>query len=128
MELRLERQYLERATNGVLYSGNEKLGYTIELPWKDNAKQVSCIPEGRYRLVRRKSKKYGDHFLVKDVPNRQLILIHPANDAVKELKGCIAPVTLLVGEGKGLYSKKALAHLYAVIGDEPEVYLTIIAK
>jgi hypothetical protein len=31
-----------------------------------------------------------------DVKNRKLILFHPANNALKELNGCIAPVTKLV--------------------------------
>ena len=37
-----------------------------------------------------------------------LILVHPANNALKELKGCIAPVTLLTGEGKGSQSRIAI--------------------
>ena len=34
-----------------------------------------------------------------------LDFIAPANNALKELQGCIAPVTYLTGIGKGLYSK-----------------------
>ena len=43
-----------------------------------------------------------------DVADRSLILIHPANDALIELEGCIAPVSILTAEGKGLQSKIAL--------------------
>ena len=39
---------------------------------------------------------------------RSLILIHAANNAKLELKGCIAPVTYLTGIGKGLSSKPLL--------------------
>jgi hypothetical protein len=49
-----------------------------------------------------------------DVPGRDLILIHPANDANKELLGCIAPVTKLTGKGKGSGSKKAFKKLKAL--------------
>lgn len=41
------------------------------------------------------------------VRNRDLILIHPANDALKELNGCIAPVSEHSGEGKGTRSRVA---------------------
>ena len=49
-----------------------------------------------------------------DVPGRDLILIHPANDAKLELLGCIAPVTVHTGIGKGSASRKALAKLKAL--------------
>ena len=39
------------------------------------------------------------------------ILIHPANNAKKELQGCIAPVTQLSGPGLGLMSRKAFTKL-----------------
>jgi hypothetical protein len=73
--------------------------YTIELPWKNNQAGVSCIPEGKYDLVKRWSPKFGSHLQILNVPGRELILIHPANDALLELRGCIAPVCLLTGAG-----------------------------
>jgi len=48
---------------------------------------------------------------VLDVKNRSLILFHPANNALQELKGCIAPVTKLSGPGLGLMSRKAFTKL-----------------
>jgi hypothetical protein len=87
-------------------------GYaTIELPWKNNEPKVSCIHEGKYELRKRWSQRFGDHFILMNVPGRSFILIHPANDAIRELKGCIAPVSFLTGEGKGLQSKAALRKL-----------------
>lgn len=41
------------------------------------------------------------------VPHRSLILIHPASDALSQLKGCIAPVARLTGPGKGTDSEAA---------------------
>jgi hypothetical protein len=35
--------------------------------------------------------------------------LHPANNALKELNGCIAPVTKLSGPGLGLQSRQAFA-------------------
>jgi hypothetical protein len=46
--------------------------------------------------------------LVEDVPDRDHILLHPANDASEELRGCVAPVMRLLGSDKGSYSRIAL--------------------
>lgn len=115
MKLELIRTYYPNGTNGQILLNGDKLCSTIELPWKNNASQISCIPEGEYELRKRYSTKFGWHLLLMDVPGRQYILIHPANDAVKELKGCIAPVSFLTGEGKGNESRKALEKLKGVV-------------
>ena len=129
MELELLRTYYPTGTNGNLLAAGNGLCHTIELPWKENEAQVSCIPEGRYELVTRYSLKYRWHLLVKDVPKRALILIHPANDAMKELKGCIAPVSFLTGEGKGSSSKavfiKLIKFIFSLFEKEEKVFLNI---
>lgn len=104
----LKRSYLEEATNGELKWNDEHIAFTIELPWKNNEKQISCIPEGDYTLIRRYSKKFNWHWMVMNVINRNFILIHPANDAIKELNGCIAPVSKITGKGKGDSSRIAM--------------------
>ena len=50
-------------------------GKTIELEYNDNKKQISCIPPGQYTVRKRTSTKYGNHFHIIDVPNRDFILI-----------------------------------------------------
>lgn len=130
MELLLIRTYYPDGTNGELYANNGKdiICHTIELPWKDNEHSLSCIPEGRYGISMRFTKKRDWHMLVKGVLARSLILIHPANDAERELKGCIAPVTTLTGEGRGTESRPAFETLKELISNalknEP-VFLTI---
>jgi hypothetical protein len=52
MELLLIRTYAPGGTDGTILHDGQHVVYTIELPWKDNRTGVSCIPEGRYRLVR----------------------------------------------------------------------------
>ena len=108
MELELIRSYYTKGTNGLLYINNMFQCYTIELPWMDNQPRISCIPEGRYSLKKRYSLKFKQHLFVEGVEGRDVILIHPANDALRELKGCIAPVSVLKGDGKGSQSRKAL--------------------
>lgn len=63
---------------------------TLELPWRDNKPQVSCIPEGIYKVVTRRTDKWGLHYHVLDVPEREWILFHPAN-FTSQLRGCIIP-------------------------------------
>ncbi len=52
--------------------------------------------------------------ILQNVNARSLILIHPANDASKELQGCIAPVIQLTGIGKGVTSRIALEKLVCI--------------
>ncbi|WP_185974257.1 DUF5675 family protein [Litoribacter populi] len=107
MKLLLNREYWPRGTNGQISHEGSLLFKTIELPWKKNQQNVSCIPEGVYRLGKRYSEKFGWHILVKGVKDRSGILFHSANDALRELRGCIAPVTLHTGEGQGTFSQNA---------------------
>ena len=108
MELVLERSYHQEGTHGSLFLDRRFLCFTIELPWVENRRSESCIPEGVFELEARFSKKFGNHILVKNVPDRSLILIHPANYAKQELRGCIAPVTELTGIGRGTNSRMAM--------------------
>lgn len=115
MEVRIKRTYGTKGTNGVMTIDGKQVCYTIELPWKDNARRISCIPEGTYGLVNRTSQKYKKHLLVTNTGERSLILIHPANNALKELAGCIAPVTKLTGEGLGNASRIAFNKVMAKV-------------
>lgn len=111
MKLELIRKYYSKGTNGTLLLNGVPLCATIELPWRNNQPRISCIPEGEYRLAKRYSPKFQWHFLLLDVPGRQYILVHPANDALAELEGCIAPVSFIHGEGKGSLSRQAFSRL-----------------
>ena len=116
MNITILRSYYPGGTNGRLYINGSFQCYTIELPWLNNEPRVSCIPEGEYYVDKRYSLHLGRHLLVTHVPGRDLILVHAANDAILELKGCIAPVTsLLQTPGNGLQSKLALSKIYALI-------------
>jgi hypothetical protein len=128
MNLVLSRTYLPNGTNGTLRHKGSFQCYTIELPWLNNEQKHSCIPEGRYRLITGYSMKHRTHFMLQDVKERGLILIHPANDALKELKGCIAPVSKLTGEGKGISSRLAFEKLKQLVPglmDEGPVFIII---
>jgi len=114
-DLKIERTYLPGGTNGTLSYRGEEICQTIELSWDDNQPQISCIPEGKYPVEVRETEERGLHLWINPVPGRQLILFHPANNATKELKGCIAPVTAIVGAGQGIFSRHAMDKLLGVV-------------
>uniref|UniRef100_UPI003216D7C6 DUF5675 family protein n=1 Tax=uncultured Draconibacterium sp. TaxID=1573823 RepID=UPI003216D7C6 len=64
---------------------------TIELPYKANQRNISCIPVGTYQVKKRNSPRYGlGTFEVLNVPGRSLILLHAGNYYM-DTKGCIIP-------------------------------------
>lgn len=109
--LTLLRTYYPAATHGKLMIDEQFIAFAIELPWRENRKRISCIPEGTYTMRKRYSAKHKWHYIIENVPNRSLILFHPANHAQKELLGCIAPVTKIIKEGIGEQSRKAMQKL-----------------
>jgi hypothetical protein len=129
MELELIRTYFLEGTNGRILYQDRLMTYSIELPWKNNQARVSCIPEGKYELVKRWSLKFGRHLQVMNVSGRKYILIHPANEALRELQGCIAPVCLITGAGKGIRSRMALKRLtnlvFGALDRHEQVFITI---
>ena len=89
--------FTEESTIGELFLNGERMCDTLELPWKDNQRSISCIPEGVYKVRLRTARESATrdylHLLVQDVPNRDWILFHRGNSA-KDTSGCI-----LVGLG-----------------------------
>jgi hypothetical protein len=90
MILLLQRDGLSPVTTGTLSINGVQECHTLELPWRNNRRGVSCIPAGVYLLSWTESPTFKRHTLrLEDVTDRDGILIHPANE-VKELRGCIA--------------------------------------
>ena len=89
--------FSKESTIGELFINGERICDTLENPWQDNQRNISCIPEGVYkvrlRLARESATRDYIHLLVQDVPNRDWILFHRGNTA-KDTSGCI-----LVGLG-----------------------------
>lgn len=54
---------------------------SLELPWLDNERSVSCIPAGIYGCERIQHPKYGHCWLVRGVVGRTGIIIHTGNFA-----------------------------------------------
>ena len=77
----------ETATYGVLID-DVPFAVTLELPWKQNMRSLSCIPAGMYSCRKHISPHFGEVFKLLDVSGRTNILMHKGNvDA--DTKGCI---------------------------------------
>ena len=123
----------DQGTFGVMTFGAEVV-HTLELPWRNNAPQKSCIPTGVYKCAIVKSPKFGRVYGVQNVPNRSNVLIHSANFAgdvgkgwTTQLHGCIS-VALRVGQMRnntgvmqsaGLVSRTALTKLMEWADGQP---------
>lgn len=117
MILRLKRDAETQAsTPGMLTvatEAGERFWFTIEQPWRDNQKGVSCVPMGLYELVPYLSPTHGATWCLHNPPlgiyagfgpraappgGRDFCELHSANWA-RQLEGCIA----LGIEGRPLY-------------------------
>ena len=118
--------FTDKSIIGKLYFDGEFYGHTLELPWKDNEKRVSCIPKGVYEVKKRhteESKYKYEHLHILDVENRELILMHVGNYP-KNSKGCI-----LLGNTRALNfvgeSRKAFYKLMYDLGSFEKIELII---
>lgn len=97
----MESVYIKRApssdqgTPGILIAEGFSCR-TLELPWKDNIRKLSCIPEGEYNCKVVISPKFGRVYHVQKVPGRSEILLHAGNLAGSidagyraQVQGCI---------------------------------------
>ena len=112
----------------------KKLVETLPLQWRHLCPWSGCVKwealrinfspfrdhlhievHSRNTTVKRYTKKYQWHIEILNVKGRSGILFHPANNALNELNGCIAPVTKISGAGLGLMSRKACAALKTLV-------------
>ena len=120
-------KYEDKQTLGVMHYLGTEICVTLELAWLDNNQRVSCIPLGKYKVVRRQSPKYGMHFHLTNVPNRSLILIHQANYHY-QLLGCIAVGQKHIDINKDGYldvtnSKRTMTKLLKLLPKEFELII-----
>lgn len=96
--LLLRYENSDHGTFGVMTLPDGQQLHSLELPWRNNLSNRSCIPEGRYRCILTWSPRFGRMmWLVNGVVGRLGIRIHPANLAgdvelgwKSQLNGCIA--------------------------------------
>lgn len=103
--------------------------FTGELPWRDNARGLSCIPEGEYRFIWALSPRFKRYtYRAVDVPGRSGVLIHSANlmgdktiGLVAQLEGCISlgdALGYIKGQRALLISKPAVRRFEALLNKQ----------
>lgn len=117
-------------TFGVLIIDGLPRLVTLELPWHDNERDISCIPVGNYMMKRFRSDVHGETWEVADVPDRGIILLHVAN-TIFDLKGCIGIATLF-GTQENTYgiqgSRSGMGTLRSLLGDADNVPIVIMNR
>lgn len=109
---------------GVLKVDGHFCCLTLELPWKDNKKNESCIPLGEYvcKITKDRKTKSGKAinltYEVENVPNRSGILFHVGN-FLQDTHGCI-----LLGKGVDTTMTERPMLTYSVSGYETFVKMT----
>ncbi len=140
MRLTLIRTHFsDQGVKGLMVA-NRHIFHTLELPWRGNVRNISCIPPGIYEMdyVRTRrpfSGRYFSHWL-KEVPNRTGILIHSGNwagDTTKGLKshswGCILlgkQAGVLAGQRAVLSSRHAVYEFNTVLESTKNNVLSIL--
>lgn len=134
-EIHRTTQKYNQCTLGVfLFEGLPQF-LTLELPWLENKKNISCIPEGEYvclQTINRTTKggmRIPVTFEVQEVPNRSGILFHIGNYP-KDTTGCILmgeQLRVQKGQPTVLRSKPAFRHFLTLLEGEEEFKLRIFA-
>lgn len=108
----------DQGTRGQLFSNNGFACHSLELPWRNNQRNISCIPPGEYLTEIRLSQKFGKVYHLKDVPDRTYILIHSGNWAGDISKGFNTHVNgcILLGQKSGI-----LANQWAVLNSRVNI-------
>ena len=126
----------DEGTRGYIRVGGTEFKI-MELPWRDNRRSVSCIPEGVYPCVWGSSPRFGLCYHVLEVPGRSHILFHHGNYAGDVSKGFRSDSNgcILVGYKHGklngqrvtLASKPARAFFESLLNEKP-FNLTVVSE
>lgn len=119
----------DQGTFGKLKCG-EFSCYTLELPWRHNDPDISCIPTGIYKCVWNKSTRFKKNmYEVLNVKDRAGIRIHAANlggDKAlgfrSQINGCISlgeKIGFIEGQKALLVSVSAIRRFETIMDGKP---------
>ena len=127
-KIKIKRAYYEDCTIGRLWCGDFQC-FTLELPFLDNASNVSCIyPAEAYKGTKHESPSNGSVIAINNVLDRTHVQVHSGN-YTSQIRGCI-----LVGDSIKFLnndkipdvtnSKNTLKQLLALLDDEFTIEIT----
>ena len=117
----------------TVYDENNKpifSSVSLELGWRGNQKNISCVPLGRYTVLLEYSNRFNKKLWeLKNVPNRAECKFHSSNFWF-ELNGCIALGRSLYDINKDGYndvtsSKSTINAFHKALGDDTRAELII---
>ena len=114
--LHVVRSYLPNATIGYMDLPDKRL-QSLELPWKDNKQDESCVMEGTY-LAKRDKEGRHQFYSIQNVINRTNVEWHIAN-YLKDLLGCTGFGLTRMSDGISIGSSRlAMQDILDYISDE----------
>jgi len=121
------QSYVPDGTFGVVRINGELVCLSLEPPWRNNQRDISCFPEGQYIARRIKSPRFGETFQLIGVPGRDHIEFHIGN-TVDDTHGCILLGSYLAmfGNRKGIArSQRAFDHFMVMLGTADTILVDV---
>lgn len=112
------------STVGVMSCGGDLMGGTLELPWMNNMRNVSCIPVGVYNAFYRDDGANGPCYELRDVPGRGHIQIHAGN-TVRDIEGCILLGALSPYPEVGVWNSRTHLGRFLELADGDEIRVIV---
>ena len=124
--------YHDDGTPGHIQIGPHTFA-TLELPWRGNAREISCIPPGHYRCAVGLAKSFPRNYAIEHVPGRSGIVFHSGNFAGDKCLGyeshsrgcillgraCVMPDALGRSQRAVMLSKAAIASMLDILQRAP---------
>lgn len=111
----------DEGTFGALIFNDGFALHTLELPWENNAVNISCIPCATYMCELDDSPRFGTSFHVRDVPGRTHIIFHRGNWAgrksMTELHSDVAGCILVGHDRRPIEGQAAVSDSRKAIDD-----------
>jgi len=123
-----------QGTKGIAITSIESFEFfcVLELPWRNNEPDFSCIPDGEYLCKFRKSKRFGEHYHLQNIKGRTWVLTHSGNFAGDTKRGwkTHSHGCLLPGSRFGKLKLNAYKYQDAVLSSRPTLrrLITAMAK